>query len=54
MVPAAHHGVGKPVSKLIDERADVLAFLDLALAPQSGRPADSMALRSGISTAASR
>ena len=27
----AGHGVGKPVGKLIDERADVLAFLDLAL-----------------------
>ncbi|HSK93592.1 MAG TPA: prolyl oligopeptidase family serine peptidase [Candidatus Angelobacter sp.] len=27
----AGHGVGKPVHKLIDERADVLAFLDLVL-----------------------
>jgi len=27
----AGHGAGKPVSKLLDERADVLAFLDLAL-----------------------
>jgi prolyl oligopeptidase len=27
----AGHGVGKPVSKLMDERADVLAFLELVL-----------------------
>ena len=29
----AGHGVGKPVSKLVDERSDVLAFLDLVLRP---------------------
>ena len=27
----AGHGIGKPVSKLVDERADVLAFLDLTI-----------------------
>ena len=27
----AGHGMGKPVHKLIDERADVLTFLELAL-----------------------
>ena len=33
----AGHGMGKPVSKLLDERADVLAFLEMAL----DRPAPS-------------
>ncbi len=28
----AGHGVGKPVSKLVEERSDVLAFLEMALA----------------------
>jgi prolyl oligopeptidase len=32
----AGHGVGKPVHKLIDERADVLTFLDLAIGRSSG------------------
>jgi prolyl oligopeptidase len=35
----AGHGAGKPVHKLIDERADVLTFLELALAGDPG-PAD--------------
>ena len=29
----AGHGVGKPVSKLVDERSDVLAFLEQMLHP---------------------
>jgi prolyl oligopeptidase len=33
----AGHGMGKPVTKQIDERADVLAFLDLGLAPAASR-----------------
>ncbi len=32
----AGHGLGKPVSKLLDERADVLAFLELALGVRPG------------------
>jgi prolyl oligopeptidase len=30
----AGHGMGKPVGKLIDERADVLTFLELAIGPR--------------------
>ncbi|MEO5987170.1 MAG: prolyl oligopeptidase family serine peptidase [Candidatus Limnocylindria bacterium] len=32
----AGHGVGKPVSKLVEERSDVLAFLEMALGAGSG------------------
>ncbi len=38
---SAGHGMGKPVGKLIDERADVLAFLELAVGSELGdRPPD--------------
>jgi prolyl oligopeptidase len=33
----AGHGLGKPVRKQLDERADVLAFLELALGSRSAR-----------------
>ena len=32
----AGHGAGKPVDKQLDERADVLAFLEHALGPLAG------------------
>jgi prolyl oligopeptidase len=51
----AGHGVGKPVSKLMDERADVLAFLELAVGSQSAAaPAASVASSSSEGMAASR
>jgi hypothetical protein len=36
----AGHGSGKPVGKLMDERADVLAFLELALGVGSPGPGE--------------
>ncbi|HEX5588804.1 MAG TPA: prolyl oligopeptidase family serine peptidase, partial [Candidatus Limnocylindrales bacterium] len=41
----AGHGAGKPVGKLIDERADVLAFLELALDAHDPAVAGSAAAR---------
>jgi prolyl oligopeptidase len=34
----AGHGVGKPISKLVEERADVIAFLEMALQRDPGIP----------------
>jgi prolyl oligopeptidase len=48
----AGHGSGKPVHKLIDERADVLTFLELALGATEGARASSSPARRPVSGSA--